>query len=504
MDIINLCFTNVSFGYNTSHTPVINNLSVTLQKGWTGIIGANGIGKTTFAKLACGLLLPDKGSVLYTGKNTTGIYCEQETNLPPEKAKLFLNDEDNYTGKIRSILNIQNDWLGRWESLSYGERKKFQVAVALWENPDILVLDEPTNHLDKITTERITESLLTYNGTGIIISHNRILLDILCGFCLFMDTENAILRKGNLTEGLAQQEIENKQKERDYINSYENFTKLDKSAKKLKQKLSSKKNSLSKKHLDKNDHDGKSKIDGLRLLGKDAVGVKKLVNLQTRTGKAKEEMEKSYFKKREIEGFTLNGKKSERNFLISLEEKKQFFSNGISIEIPNLTIKPEDKIGIEGDNGTGKSTLIKFLLDSIDLPHEKIIYISQEINPVESENIMREINSLNRNELGMLLTVIYRLGSEPERILNTEKPSPGELRKLTLGLGLLKTPELIIMDEPTNHMDLPSVLCLENALKDFKGALILISHDRLFLDKVTNIRWEITLRNSERNLSIKY
>lgn len=317
-----------------------------------------------------------------------------------------------------------------------------------------------------------------------------------------MDTGGAVLRRGGVTSGLAQQEIEERQKEKEYETAQENFKKLEKSSAGMKHEISLKRKSLSKKNLDKHDHDGKGRIDGLRLKGKDAIGARKLKNLQSRATKAKEVMEKSYFRKRNIDGFSLNGERAERNYFLSMEEGEIKFSSGITLGVPFLTIKPDDRIGISGKNGTGKSTLIKYFLEKIKIPPEKTIYIPQEINPEDINGIREKIESLNNAELGKLLTVIYRLGSEPVRVMETERPSPGEIRKILLGLGLLKSPQIIIMDEPTNHMDLPSVICLENALKEFKGALVLVSHDSVFLDKVANTRWLIENRKGQRILKI--
>jgi len=502
MTNINLCFSNVTFSYSTSQSPIINNLSVTFQNGWTGIIGANGIGKTTLAKLACSILFPDKGTILKTKHDLYSLYCEQETEILPHYSHDFFNSSDNYSGRLRSILQIKEDWIHRWESLSYGERKKMQIAIALWKNPDILVLDEPTNHLDKNTSKIITESLDTYKGTGLIISHNRQLLDKLCNYCLFMDVKNSVLRKGGISEGLKQQAMEEKNKIREYNDLREYYLRLEKSTAKLKHNLSTKQKSLSKKHLDKNDYDGKAKVDAARLTGKDKTAARKYKNILSRTEKIKSEAEKSYYKKRIIEGFTLPGEKAQCNYFIAFDEGIIEFKNGIKMYIPGLSITPEDRIGITGDNGTGKSILIRYIYNSLTIPSEKVIYISQEIEENDILKIKEDVAGLNRRDLGKLLTVIYRLGSEPERILKTERPSPGEIRKILLGLGLLKSPVLIIMDEPTNHMDLPSILCLENALTEYKGALLMVSHDHYFLDKITNKRWEIIYKGKERKLQI--
>ena len=106
-------------------------------------------------------------------------------------------------------------------------------------------------------------------------------------------------------------------------------------------------------------------------------------------------------------------------------------------------------------------------------------YIPQEIGAEQSRQILADIQRLPRQELGQIMTIISRLGSRPQRLLDSAEPSPGELRKLLLALGVLRSPHLIILDEPTNHMDLVSIQCLEEALADCPCALMLVSHDTL-------------------------
>ena len=103
---------------------------------------------------------------------------------------------------------------------------------------------------------------------------------------------------------------------------------------------------------------------------------------------------------------------------------------------------------------------------------------------------MAEIRQLPNDRQGWLMNIISRLGSRPDRLLAGDRPSPGETRKMLLALGLLQEPWLVMMDEPTNHLDLFSMECLEAALKDFQGSLLLVSHDNRFLENLTNVRWE--------------
>ena len=110
-----------------------------------------------------------------------------------------------------------------------------------------------------------------------------------------------------------------------------------------------------------------------------------------------------------------------------------------------------------------------------------------------------QMRTLGNEQLGHLMTIVSRLGSRPQRLLETMDPSPGEVRKLLLALGITRAPHLIIMDEPTNHLDLPSIHCLETALQECPCALVLVSHDQYFLDRLATIRWHIAPQDGVRN-----
>ena len=151
----------------------------------------------------------------------------------------------------------------------------------------------------------------------------------------------------------------------------------------------------------------------------------------------------------------------------------------------------DDRIAITGANGSGKSTFIRYILDHIDMLKEHLVYLPQEIDMVETRNIMSDVGRLSPEQLGKIMTVVSALGSRPEQLLHNLDVSPGELRKVLLALGIIRQPYLIVMDEPTNHLDLPAIECLENALRDCSCGILLISHDLRFLSQVTNKRWHI-------------
>lgn len=490
MSSVNLRFINVSFSYNTTSEIIVSGLTMQYPSGWTGIVGPNGAGKTTIAKLSTGLLTPVKGVI--TGLNkSSAFYCTQEVENPPDNSDDFLYSLNNRSGELMSLLGIQNDWISRWETLSYGERKRFQTGVSLWLEPEILALDEPTNHLDLSAKKLIHKALKTYNGTGILISHDRELLDSLCTSTMFVRPGSIVLRTGGVSAGLEQEIFEEKSKAHEHDIAIKEYKRIKRSLQTVKQKENKKQNSLSKRNIASDDHDAKGKIDLARLTGKDKTGSRKVKQLQSRTDSLKTDAESKYFKKNKADGFTYTGEIYKGDRLAFIHSIRIYMGGERCMDIPELNILPGDRIGITGNNGTGKSTLLRYIKSMVKLPEEKVIFINQEITGEEWNAIDKKIKLLTREDKGELLSVVHRLGSEPERVLNTPMPSPGEIRKILLGLGLLKTPSLIMMDEPTNHMDMPSVQCLEDALSGFDGAIIIISHDRKFIKRLADTEWHL-------------
>ena len=136
--------------------------------------------------------------------------------------------------------------------------------------------------------------------------------------------------------------------------------------------------------------------------------------------------------------------------------------------------------------------MIGHIRHSLNIGKDRIIILPQEIDIQESQDIMATARMLPNEKLGRMMTVVSRLGSRPQRLLESVEPSPGEIRKILLATGIANMPYLIIMDEPTNHLDLPSIECLEHALTDCPCGLLLVSHDQRFLDALARKRWHIS------------
>ena len=213
----------------------------------------------------------------------------------------------------------------------------------------------------------------------------------------------------------------------------------------------------SKRGLARKDHDGREKKDRARVSGKDGVGGRLRGQMKGRVRQAQKQLEEITVTKEYTFGIWLGGCVSERNFLLNLAAGTLALGGPKRLCFPELIISPTDHIAVTGPNGAGKSTLIRHIVKSIDLPQERITYIPQEIDLRESQSILGRARALSDDRLGHLMTIVSRLGSRPDRLLESTEPSPGETRKLLLAIGMSYAPHIIFMDEPTNHMDLASI-----------------------------------------------
>ena len=488
-----LKFEKVSFAYPGMAEPLLENVNAYFPEGgWTGIVGANGCGKTTLLKIASGELEASGGRVSSFGK---AYYVVQRTDAAPDDYEDFLCAYDPVAVECRYRLGINEDWTGRWETLSHGERKRVQVGVALWHEPEVLALDEPTNHLDAKTREILLGAMLDFKGAGLVVSHDRAFLDALCSQCLFIFPPQAVMRPGGVTDGLAQDRKEQAfQRERD-SEAKDEARRLRAAAqarREVAEQAATKNKAARSRKIPANDHDGREKRNLAKLTGKNAWAFSASAAIAKRAAKS-EAARHAFNPRKEYEmGFWLNGgERSERNAVLSLESGELVLGDGRKLVHPELRVGPADRIAITGENGIGKSTLIRHLLPLVNVPSEKLLSVPQEITEAESARIHAEVKALGKADLGLVMTSVSRLGSRPGRLLQSECPSPGEIRKILLAMGVNRGIHLLVMDEPTNHLDLPSIECLEEALSECPCAMMLVSHDERFLGGLTTIRWHL-------------
>lgn len=489
MTDLSILFQNVSFTYDRATQPLIRDLSVHFTRGWTGIVGANGAGKSTVLKLATGGLKPQQGRVIIP---EYAIYCQQRTDKAPDQLYNLIQASHGDAFRIKGQLGVENDWMERWSTLSHGERKRAQIAVAMWRKPQVLAVDEPTNHLDAAAQDLLFAALSTYHGVGMLVSHDRRLLDDLCRQCLFVEPPDAILRPGNYSHGLQQAEKDQTAIQRRRAQAKHDFSRLKREASKRRDAASHAHRKRSKRGLALKDHDARGKINLARVTGKDGSAGKRFNQLEGRLSLARKKMDTIKIKKLYPTGIWMAGAKSKRNTLFNLPAGSLFLGGDRWLHFPDLSMNPDDRIALTGLNGCGKSTLVEYIIQSLNLQENLVTYVPQEIDIHASQDVLARARNLAKQKLGQMMTIVSRLGSRPHRLLESAEPSPGEVRKILLATGIANVPHLIVMDEPTNHLDLPSIECLEQALVDCPCGLLLVSHDRRFLDNLTQKRWHIS------------
>ncbi len=532
--------TKLNFSYPSSNSNLFDDFSLQISDGWTCIAGSNGCGKSTLLKLIAGILMPDSGKISI-GKNNAPnvldgsvVYCEQETAEIPENLYAAFWSDENDVRQFFSRLKINEEMLERYDSLSGGEKKRIQIACALSEKPEVLLLDEPTNHLDAQTVSLISETLADFSGMGIMVSHDRNFSDSLCTRTIYLFNEAHSFAGGRncisyesfpcgLTKALElkNQNAENSRGEWERLNSKAALEK-QRSAR-LEAENQKSKSRLSKKSLDPHDHDAKRKLDVARIGGKDRSTGDAKARLETQIRQTESERDGIKKSLRRKEGFSL----SETDFArsINIDECQISVSGNDSagtytLKIPHLEIKRGMKIALTGQNGSGKTLFIRHLISNLEKDGRKseLLYLPQEISDEERKKIIREFYTLDENERGEVLSTLFRLGSDVERLNHPQLGnsdfsetedfqnmdlSPGEFRKLMISLAVQKPLSLLILDEPTNHMDITSVLALENALSSLDCAMIVVSHDRAFLEKITNVNLGATRNGNQGEIKMQ-
>ena len=481
-----LTLSHISYAYPGATSPILNNVSLAFPQGWTALLGDNGCGKTTLARLACGLIKPDAGS------STQGLvcaYCAQETAAPPEALYDFAASYDRLARDLRHVLRLEDDMPWRYAALSCGEQKKLQVACALWQRPDVLALDEPTNHLDHDAREQLALALARFRGIGILVSHDRELIDAVAARCASFEAGGVIVRPGGYSAARAQAERERTAALRERAAAKDALARLAAEKERRAHEAARADARRSKRRVDPKDKSAKAKIDLAVFTGQDGARGRLSAQMDAQLDAARKRLDAAFVAKRYDGSLWIDARPSARKTLLHLPAGRIPCGPG-ELDVPELFVGNTDHVGISGPNGAGKSTLLAHAhrLLAPDLP---VLEIPQEVGRAEAEALLARIRSLPPAARGQVLSCVAQLNSDPDRILEGDRTSPGELRKLMLAVGLLDRPVLIIMDEPTNHLDLHSAQALEQALAAYPGALLLVSHDEPFLAACTSRRWEV-------------
>ena len=488
---------NITYTYPASAEPALQSVRATFPQGWTGLVGDNGSGKTTLALIACGILEPDAGTV---SPKLLACYCAQDATEPPNNLDDFAHAYDDIAVRLRSDLDILEDWHQRYSTLSCGQQKRLQVACALWAKPDVLALDEPTNHLDATTRRTISKALTRFNGIGLLVSHDRELLDALCEQCLFVANGAATMRPGGYTQASSQAKLERSSTAHAREVARKEKTRIEREAQRRREEASRTAGRRSLKGVGKHDSDARFRKNIYVVSGQDGKAGKLSSRMAGKLQNVEAQLAATRVEKRYDADVWFDAQPSRRKVLLRMEPVNLSLGNA-ELHVPALFIGNTDHIGLVGDNGTGKTTLVRHIVGQLPAG-TRCLYIPQEADRKQRQATVKQLHDLQSAQRGLVLSIIAQLNSEPERILEGDSISPGEMRKLMLALGILDSPELIIMDEPTNHLDLGSTEALERVLAAYPGALLLVSHDPALVQAATSITWDIMRAGNLYNLTI--
>ena len=495
---------------------VFEELSLEIKTGdRMGVVGRNGSGKTTLFKLIAGVETPDTGFIHYKkgtqigylaqipsfDKGTLGIDVlnsafeelkAMQTEMTALEMKLATAEPAAMENLLRIYGNLQEAFTQRdgyamdsevnmiinglqlnafvdrtFEQLSGGEQTKIMLGKLLLTKPDLLLLDEPTNHLDLFAVEWLEGYLKEYTGTVVIISHDRYFLDCVVTKVADMEDGELHLYHGNYSSFI-------EEKEQRLMREFEDYEEQQKKIKKMKES-----------------------IKRLRIWANEANPPNAGLHRQARN------MERALERMEKVKRPMIDPKKMSLSFdagsrsgkeVVLMEEVSKSFGEKKLLKQANLHVYWKDRIAIVGRNGTGKSTILKILLGELAIDegfnklgsNVKVGFLSQHFeisNPTARLiDVFREEVSVAEGEARHILAKFMFYG--PDVFKRIADLSGGERMRLRLAQLMHQDVNFLMLDEPTNHLDIESREVLEEAMEDFPGTILAVSHDRYFLNKI--------------------
>ncbi|MBN2543131.1 ABC-F family ATP-binding cassette domain-containing protein [bacterium] len=496
---------------------VLHGVSFDVQEGEkVGLIGRNGTGKTTIFKIIAGMENYDYGSLSIRKGSTVG-YLEQIPDYPDDfkvidvlnqafetisklraemkELEKVMAEADSKTSKkmmkrygelqtkfeildgydikvklekVCTGLQIDEEIQQRtFNTLSGGEKTTIMLARILLENPDILLLDEPTNHLDIESVEWLEVFLTEYKGTVIIIAHDRYFLDKVVTKIIELEGGETTTFNGNYSFYL-------EENERRLMAEFEAFKSQQKKIKAIEDAI---------KRL----RDWGNRVDNPKIW-------KKVFNMEKRLERM-DKLDKPTLEHQKIGLQFSSGSRSGKDVLRVKELRKSFDEN-LLIDKLDLNVVYQERVAILGKNGTGKSTLMKLLLKEIEPDageirigaNVRLGHLEQEVTFEEPDKsvlqLFRENFPMYEGQARSKLAAFLFFGEDVFKPIKTL--SGGEKVRLKLCILMQQDLNLLLLDEPTNHLDIDSREVFEEALNKFSGTALFISHDRYFINKVTD------------------
>lgn len=482
----------VSFSYSSS-IDVVTDVDLDIHPGWTGVVGGNGGGKTTLLRVIAGELTPTTGVVAIEPSDAAIHLCAQRVDDATSVITDFAEDWSRAASRVKSRLELDPDDLARWPTLSPGERKRWQIGAALAASPEVLILDEPSNHLDARARALLIAALARFRGVGLVVSHDRALLEELTDHTIRVHSGRVTSYRGAYSQARDRWQSEH----RGVVQAHERARKEQKTLRRRladeRRKRASAESRIStrKRMKSKKDSDARSLNAKNRVMAGEARLSRKVSMLRDATERAEARVAGFDIVKERGRSLFVDYQPSPKRFVMALEGQAIRAGERELLRDVRVAVERDSRVHLAGDNGSGKTTLLTALLASSAIPDDRVLYVPQVLSRDDRAVILDEIISAPPGERGRVLQVAAALGLDPERVLATSSPSPGEIRKLAIARGLGRGAWLVVLDEPTNHLDLPSIERLEAALVAYPGAIIVVSHDPSFARAVTSETWHL-------------
>ncbi len=484
-------FRRVAFAY-TGRVPILREVDHRFEAGFTALVGENGVGKTTLLSLISGALRPDEGEVRVEPEGALVVTCPQIVDVVDEAIASFASAWDRASVRLRGALALEEDDLARWDTLSPGERKRFQIGAALARRPDVLLLDEPTNHLDASARELLTRALARFRGVGVVVSHDRAFIEAIAERTAWL--EGGRLRVFDGGYGAAEEvralEDRSRRDARARARAEERKSARALDARRRKRAAAERDIGARKRMKSAQDSDGRSVNRKARAAKAEATLARSVASLASRHARAREALDGARVEERLGGEPFVDYQPSRKGRLATLALDALTIGDRVLADGPiSVVVERETRARLSGDNGTGKTTLHTTLVAA--LPADTTLYVPQELDGGARRAALARVRDLPKDQRGRVLTILAALGSDPKRVLATEEPSPGEAKKLVIAEGLGTGATCLVLDEPTNHLDLPSIERLEAALSAYPGALVLVTHDAWFGARLTDEDWHL-------------
>jgi ATPase subunit of ABC transporter with duplicated ATPase domains len=478
---------DLSFSYSGS-VAIIRGVNFQIAPGWTGIVGPNGAGKTTLLRLLSGGLQPSTGTIHVDGAGAGAILLPQSVECLTPVIERFARAADGAAFRLFGELGLEHSAIARWPVLSPGERKRWQVGAALWSDPAVLMLDEPTEHLDSEARDFLLAGLRRFRGIGIVISHDRVVLDSLTAYTIRVVRATARIWRGSYSEAKRGWDAE----ERKYAAEHE---RVKHEHRVLTRRLADQRRMAANaeagaraknRRKDPGDHEKTTIARNVAAKARRRVTV-----LRAKSEQAAARLAAFEFTKAKGRPLFVDYVAAPHNRVLAIDVDELRAGEKILLRDAHLAVMRGDKIRLAGPNGIGKTTLLRAMLSRSHLPPARLLYLPQELSAHEAAALCAAVRSLTGEARARVLTLVAALGGDPERILATDSPSPGEGRKLKLAFGLGTQVWALALDEPTNQLDIPAIERLENALAQYPGAMLMVTHDEVLANRCTSIQWRI-------------